>query len=360
MRYSTRFVLVMAGCVIGGVILVSPASAGTHVVHPGESIQAAVDAASEGDTVVVRPGTYRERVTIHKNGLTLRAQGNVTLEPPDDDAFSECYLTGLDTGICVAPAASEPGSYARRVRDVTITGFRVVGFAGNGVFGYYTRNFKVSHVVAVDNAAYGVASFEGVGTTFTHNAVSGSHDAGIYIGDSPDAEALVAHNRSWDNALGILVRHSRNAIVSDNDVWDNCLGVFLLADGQAGGSGHIAVLDNRVIGNNDVCTQFAEVGFLPILGGGGIVLAGSQSNAIFNNVVRGNQGDTLFSGGIVLIQTTLASEDSSFDRSINNFVILNRSRGNAPADIVNDEASTPNFIVANRCDISRPAGLCDF
>jgi hypothetical protein len=34
-----------------------------------------VDAGSRGDTIVVRAGTYRESVTIHTNGLTLRAQG---------------------------------------------------------------------------------------------------------------------------------------------------------------------------------------------------------------------------------------------------------------------------------------------
>jgi hypothetical protein len=43
----------------------------------------------------------------------------------------------------------------------------VVGFEGDGVFGFGTENLKVSHVVAIDNSAYGVASFEGIGTTFT-------------------------------------------------------------------------------------------------------------------------------------------------------------------------------------------------
>ena len=204
----------------------------------------------------------------------------------------------------------------------------MVGFAGNGVFGFHTQNLTVSHVVAIDNAAYGVASFDGIGTTFTRNSVSGSHDAGIYIGDSLDANAVVSHNRAWGNALGILVRHSQKAVVSDNEVWGNCLGVFLLADGQAGGSGQTAVLNNTVYANNEVCTQFAAAGFLPVLGGGGIVLAGSQHNAIFQNVVRDNRGDTLFSGGIVLIATPRANADGSFDASTNNVVFLNRLRGN--------------------------------
>jgi hypothetical protein len=184
------------------------------------------------------------------------------------------------------------GSYTRRVRDVTITGFRVIGFEGDGVFGFGTENLKVSEVEAIDNTAYGIASFDGIGTTFSRNAASGSHDAGIYVGDSLDANAVVSHNRAWDNALGILVRHSRKAVVSDNEAWDNCIGVFLLADGQAGGSGHTAVLNNTVSANNDVCTQFADAEFLPVLGGGGIVLAGSQHNAVLHNIVRDNRGDT--------------------------------------------------------------------
>ena len=347
MRQFKRMVIAAAVSVIAGMTFVSPVAArpDTHVVNPGESIQAAVDGASPGDTVVVRAGTYRESVTIHTHGLTLRAQGAVTLEPSHYGS-SECYLPGHDVGICVAPANLNSGGYARRVRDVTITGFRVSGFAGSGVFGFHTENLTVSHVVAIGNAAYGVASFDGVGTTFTRNAVSGSQDAGIYIGDSLDANAVVSHNRAWNNALGILVRHSQKAIVSHNESWSNCIGVFLLADGQEGGSGQTAVVNNTVFDNNDVCPQFE--GFLPLLGGGGIVLAGSKQNTIFQNVVRDNRGDTLFSGGIVLIATPKPNSDGSFDASTNNLVLLNRLRGNEPDDIVNDAASTPNFIIANR------------
>ena len=210
MHQFNRVVLVAAGCLIGWLSLVSPtfAISNTHLVDPGDSIQAAVDAASPGDTIMVRAGRYRESVRIQTDGLTLRAQRGVTLEPPND-GDGECYLPGHIAGFCVVPADFDPsvGSYTRRVRDVTITGFRIVGF-DDGVFGFGTENLKVSDVVAIDNSDYGVASFEGIGTTFTRNATSGSHDAGIYIGDSIDANAVVTHNRSWDNALGILVRHS--------------------------------------------------------------------------------------------------------------------------------------------------------
>ena len=65
---------------------VSPAfvSADTHVVHPGQSIQAAVNAAEPGDTIVVKAGIYYQSVRIATDGITLRAHGQVTLKPSKD------------------------------------------------------------------------------------------------------------------------------------------------------------------------------------------------------------------------------------------------------------------------------------
>ena len=297
MHQFQRIVFVTAGSVIAAWTAVSAEHSGTQVVHRGQSIQAAVDAAAPGDTIVVRAGTYRENVTIQTNGLTLRAQGNVTLEPPHY-SHGQCYLPGHAVGICVVPTDFDPssGSYTSRVSDVTITGFRVVGFEGDGVFGFGTENLKVSQVVAIDNLAYGIASFDGIGTTFTATPCQRQSrrwhlHRRLTRGQRRGQSQPQLGQRPWH-----FGPPRPRVVVSDNDVWGNWLGVFLLADGQAGGSGEIAVLNNTVNANDDVCTQFAEAEFLPVLGGGGIVLAGSQHNTIFNNVVRHNQGDTLFSG----------------------------------------------------------------
>lgn len=51
------------------------------VVEPGESIQAAVDAAAPGTTVRINAGEYREQVIVRKD-LTLKGDGDPTILPP--------------------------------------------------------------------------------------------------------------------------------------------------------------------------------------------------------------------------------------------------------------------------------------
>jgi parallel beta helix pectate lyase-like protein len=362
MRPSKRVLLLGIGALVTAMTFPSAVAAdsGAVTVRPGDSIQDAVDAAAPGDTVVVKRGTYFESVSIQKDGITLKAKGRVTLRPPKDGA-GLCNVPGDLVGICVVPSGINlnTNAYTTRVMNVTIRGFKVVGFAGDGIFGFGTKNFHVSDVRATDNTSYGVASFDGIGTQFTHNAASGAHDAGLYVGDSPDANAVIRDNRSWDNALGILVRHARHVLVYDNDVWSNCLGVFLLHDGQVEGSGDNAVLHNRVRGNNESCTQFAGFLHVPSIGGGGIVAAGSLHNVIAENTVTGNRGTSPFSGGIVLVATTIPNADGSFTASTGNVVVRNRLRNNKPADLVQDAASQPNAFLDNRCDTSTPEGLCE-
>lgn len=100
----------------GDVLVVDPSGAGDHT-----TLQAAVNAASDGDVLLVRPGVYPEDVTLTARALTIAADGNVTLRGHlfvRDVAIGQVLLI---SGIDVAPPpgwASGPSYYgAVDVRD---------------------------------------------------------------------------------------------------------------------------------------------------------------------------------------------------------------------------------------------------
>ena len=72
-------------------VSVGCASAATHYVDPGESIQAAVDAADPGDTIIVRDGIYTENINVYKRLIIFSENGSastiVQAAIPDDHVF---------------------------------------------------------------------------------------------------------------------------------------------------------------------------------------------------------------------------------------------------------------------------------
>jgi hypothetical protein len=56
----------------------------THVVRPGESIQAAIDAARPGDTILVKPGTSAEALKVTTDNLTLKGSRGTVLTMPGE------------------------------------------------------------------------------------------------------------------------------------------------------------------------------------------------------------------------------------------------------------------------------------
>lgn len=54
--------------------------------------------------------------------------------------------------------------------------------------------------------------------------------AGISVGDSANAKALIANNRSEGLHLGIFARESRTGTISNNTVRGNCIGILVFDD----------------------------------------------------------------------------------------------------------------------------------
>ena len=268
------------------------ASARSIVVKPHQSIQAAIDKAKRGDTVVVQRGTYREVLVIQTNGVTLKGRSAV-LKPPakaPDTPCSEIDPSGV-TGICVigdvTPNNGGAPTVNKTVKGVTIFGITVKGFTGNGILGFATKNLTVSHTHLLNNGSYGVFSNTSSGTRYLNNVSSGNHAPGLYIGDSPQAHASVIGNRSINNAgEGLLARSADFGTVRNNVFAGNCAGILVLADAP-GPATDWTIRDNTVRDNNNACVGDPDEG-VPPLSGIGIALLGAANTSVANNNVTGN------------------------------------------------------------------------
>ena len=358
-----RFVL--AACAAGLAIALSSGTAAsasasrTIVVGPGQSIQAAVNAARPGDTVLVKRGIYHQSVQIRTNGITLRGsgafRGGTVLVPPKHFPHTLCNGGFGPTGVCILAKNVNPktGAVITPVRNDTVTGLLVTGFPGNGVFGYGTDGLRVTRVVAVNDGGYGISRFVSSRTLFANDIAIGNKEAGFYVGDSPHADTVVRDDQAYGNQFGIFVRHARHVLVTDNLVSGNCQGIMILDDGQPGGVGNVTVLGNRAVSNNKFCAKNEDT---PVnLQGGGILLLGATRTLVTHNSVAGNHGKQINSGGIVV-----ASAHALTHGSNPNFDVIARNTAlhNHPADLIWDGTGIGVRFKANRCGTSIPRGLC--
>jgi parallel beta-helix repeat protein len=307
-----------------------------HVVRPGESIQKAIKAANPGDTIVVLGGVYHETVTIKKDRISLRGVDAV-LKPPAKPTSSSCGPEGGPSGFCV------------QADNVSISGFTVRNFPDTGIFAIGARNAKFMTNRAVNNRGYGIAAFSSTGTRMIANQTSGSDDAGLYVGDSPNANATVAGNETSGNFLGILVRNALHGKIVGNQTHNNCVGMLILAD-EPGPAGVFDVRGNKVVDNTRACPSF-EGG--PPFSGIGIALLGARGMEITGNQIVHNvpSGPTGFSGGVVVTKGFKKTPPT------NNTVTNNTIHKNKP-DILWDKSGSGNRLKPNDCKTSKPGRLC--
>ena len=330
----------------------APASAShrpIHTVHPGESIQAAIDAAEPGDSIRIKAGRYYENVYVNKDFIELEGDGadKTILLPPEVATPNPCVEGNEIFGAVCVGLGPEPVE-GFELEDMTIEGF------ANGAFLVNTKGAEVNHMVFANNEAYGAFYNSSTGGDFHDNVAYGSHEAGLYIGDSANADVEVEDNEVYDNGFGLFLRDSANGRVEDNNAHDNCIGILVLNTGEPNEATDWEVEGNQVEHNNKACPASDEG---PPTSGAGIVLAGASGNVIKGNDVNDNVPSVpspLASGGIALLSTV----DFGGSPASDNVIRKNELSGNQPHDISDDGAGTGNEFQRNDCDTSLPPGLC--
>jgi parallel beta-helix repeat protein len=218
---------------------VSPVKAAATIYVPDDyaTIQAAVDNAVAGDTIIVRAGTYNESVAVNKDYLTIRGVNSDTVIVDGNGlgAVNGFSMIGFDV----------------RNQGITIEGFTIKSFGNYGICVNKADEVTINNNQIINNISAGIYATEGTKITVTDNDVTNNGDKGIYINIDT---LIVSGNTVIGNGKGGIRAFSDNDtinnIVSNNEVTGN------FGYGIEFASNSIIVRDNTVCGNSRAGISF--------------------------------------------------------------------------------------------------------
>ncbi len=286
-------------CGVAAVALMSlttAVSAAVHTVMAGQSIQAAIDNAEPGDTILVEPGTYQSDPNslygLHITTDNLRLIGKV--RGKGEEGKVRILANGdQETGIYAAP----PGCNYRdsacpgELQGFYLRGFTVEGFPVNGIQTRWVNGFKFVRNESVNNLNNGIYPTLSANGLVRDNVSYGSLDTAMWVAGSENVRVM--GNEVFGSPIGLEITVSNQVHVSHNDIHDNTVGVGLFHPNAAGNPQLPVmtdwVIENNRIYNNNLPNPAPPASFqagLPL--GGGILLLGVSDHVIGENDIRDN------------------------------------------------------------------------
>jgi len=277
----------------------------TLIVSSTESIQAAINAASVGDTVYVDAGTYRENLRL-RSGVNVVGSGHATtILRGVGNTVPFALNTDVVTANGVTNSRFEGFKITRNGRDNDYVGVVINGgslllnnnwITGNrdgvrisggspiirnniidrngeasGVLNYGILSLSATPLIAnnliVSNNGAGIylAWTNSSGTQVINNTVDRNTANGIWCYNG--ANAIIKNNIFTRNSTGISASHGSHPVISFNDVWGNN---WLNYDAQSGGTASAGPGDISVVWGNNWLNYDAQSGGTASAGPGDI------------------------------------------------------------------------------------------
>lgn len=279
-----KLVLLTALVLVAPFAFVAPAAAnGPATLRvPAEyaSIQAAVDAANPGDTVLIAPGTYQEEVFVTTPGITIAGEDRVGVVL-DGGSF-------LGTGITVT------------ADDVVVRTLTAQNYVSNGVMFSRVTGFTMTDIHAIANGAYGLYAIHSTKGDISYSWGEGHGDSAFYIGETFNCDCDVHHNVGWNNMLGYSGTANSYVRIWANEFYDNRAGILMSVLPQEmgydteegafyGTQVGTEIYGNYVHHNNN--KDAPDIGIWETVHppvGEGITIGGGWQNHVHDNLLIGN------------------------------------------------------------------------
>lgn len=233
------------------------------------SIQAGVDAAGNGELVLVAEGIYQEAVEVSTPGITVRGADRTAVVL--DGEFERSHGVHVEAdGVAV--------------ENLTARHYGEAGVYWDGVAG-----FRGSYLTAHDSGGYGVYASRSRDGRFEYSYAAGHADAGFYLGRNHPFEATIERVIAERNALGYSGTSAGGDLTIRDSLWlDNGAGIVPHTLDRADAPQRATrVLGNVVRHNDDADVRFRTHTYPPF--GTGILVRGGSENLIANNVVAGHE-----------------------------------------------------------------------
>jgi hypothetical protein len=256
-------------------------------VRPGQTIQAVINAAPKGTRIHVPSGTFSERLTIKKEGISLIGTGATILTDPGSGISNSCSgFSGMasQAGICIEGDGinfdpNSPSVHLRvlsvmtPIKGVTVTGFQIQGFSGNiVVIGGQDTNIVSNKLV--DSPNFGFLSVGSLNTKATGNTISSANRVGAFgMGTDDKSVSTFSGNTISGYNVGVSIQTTGGQVL-ESTIKDCCSGVSV----------ERGVSDAKIVSN--------KIGPFPAVcatgpGGAGVVLNGAVRAAVVQNIISG-------------------------------------------------------------------------
>lgn len=256
---------------------------------PYERIAKAVEAAKEGDTVTIGPGTYTENIMIQKN-LILKGAGS-----------GKTVIKGVWYS---QPVIRIVGISALQVtlQGLTIAGARMPCCENDGLYVRGNARVKAEDIQVIHNTGDGLEVLEGGTVDFEGGTISDNEGRGLYVGQKAEVNinSLVISNNGYDGIVAdekarVILKNSK---VEKNGEADQCADSKEMCNGITLRSVAIVELENSTIRDNadwGVATWQIQCGYKQDLYSGGNVIFKDnvtiEGNNTSHNILFGNPGN---------------------------------------------------------------------